>query len=362
MSKFSTEKALKCRAIFIGGDESSLRNQAVRELLLACNSDQDDFDREEIEADAKPFEEWLASCGTTPFLAERRILVVRRALRVNPKDFSGIERLSNLPETSLLIIVADDESAGDLDKQRRLTTIHKAWETVIAKQNGFVHLCIIDPRAARETLISIAKDAGYSFSPKACDTLLQIVGGNFSKASSELEKIMLFAGDNKELRENLVTQVAFASPDWTIWQLVNGVFERNPGLAIDSLNGLLQKSKDVGQIANGQVLPQLARNLRLLYQARACIDMGERPASPSDNMKALLPDKHLGLEKPFVLNKIVQQAGTLQLRQIAKCLDLTAEADARLKGEDGTSDPKEVLEMLLLQLIKTLSQKRAPAF
>jgi hypothetical protein len=121
---FSAAKALASRVIMLSGEEEALRRRALTEILRLATED-GDFDLQTFEAgDAEPGE-WIASAGTSPFLSARRTVVVRHLLRRDEID--GIGGLKTLPESALLVLVADEES-GDESKQRRLATVRKNWE------------------------------------------------------------------------------------------------------------------------------------------------------------------------------------------------------------------------------------------
>jgi hypothetical protein len=66
----------------LSGDEENPRRRSLTALMDAARPGGDDYDLETVEAESSPPHQWIASAGTTPFLAERRTVVVRHLLRV----------------------------------------------------------------------------------------------------------------------------------------------------------------------------------------------------------------------------------------------------------------------------------------
>src|SRR5687768_17322755 len=96
---------MSARVAMLSGDEDALRTRALQELMAAATME-DDFDLQVMDAgDSSPME-WSASAGTTPFLSSRRTVVVRHLLRLDGIDTRG---WGDLPETALMILVADEE-------------------------------------------------------------------------------------------------------------------------------------------------------------------------------------------------------------------------------------------------------------
>src|SRR5947209_8185433 len=130
--KWDADKALTFQIVMLSGSEDRMRMAALNELLTAASGG-DDFDLEVFIADSSTPSQWYGSASTAPFLSPRRTVVVRNILRKDPKEV----QLQTLPQTGLLVLVADDEG-GDADKQRRVDTWKKSWGNLVAKSGGTV--------------------------------------------------------------------------------------------------------------------------------------------------------------------------------------------------------------------------------
>ena len=109
--KLDVDKAVAAPLVMITGDESALRRLALDHILESIGIQSDDFDLQSYEGDSDPVD-WVASAGTSPFLADRRVVVVRHLLRCDPDRGKSVS-FKGLPSTALLILIADDENGDD---------------------------------------------------------------------------------------------------------------------------------------------------------------------------------------------------------------------------------------------------------
>jgi DNA polymerase-3 subunit delta len=348
----SPEKALKHRLVMLSGDEEALRRRGLTELLSAAGVAADDFDLERMDGDSPPGQ-WAASAGTSPFLAERRVVIVRHLLRadIEKGKASGFE---NLPGTSLLILVADEES-GDESKQGRLTTARKGWERLVSAAGGLVVAFDSNPKDLRESIKNEVARLDKTISDRAAETLGEMVGGSVSRSIEELEKLAVYVGDERAIREGDVKTVVMPSREWSVFRLVDSVVDGDVAEALRQLRDMVGSSEKAEDVAFRSILPMLGRHLRLIWQARVCLDAKANPDSPPDSVLACFPAKpHLASERPFVRSKAVRAARALNLGQLTRCLELLSDTDAKLKGALPSFSGIETLEQLVLALVETV--------
>ncbi|RYG86987.1 hypothetical protein EON77_02890, partial [bacterium] len=196
------DKALKSSVVLLHGEEEALRRRALADLLAAAGVGPDDFDLATIVADASPVAEWIASASTSPFLAERRVVVVRNVLRIDPRLVSSekanrpardrfVADLKSLPASGLLVLVADEESGSD-DRLRRLGSARTALAKIVEEAGGTSAEFKADPKAAKTVIGSELTRLNRRMSPAAMDALLAMTGGSASRAMEEIEKLALY--------------------------------------------------------------------------------------------------------------------------------------------------------------------------
>lgn len=355
--KFDPEKALRHRVILIAGEESALRRQALDQTLAAAGILADDFDLQVYDGDSDA-ELWLASVGTAPFLAERRTVVVRNVLRCD-LDVAKELNLKGLPETALLILVADDET-GDDDRQKRLKGQRLSWGKLVHEAGGHVVVC----DASASDLKQIVKEEfarnDKKVTDRAVDVLSEMCAGSTSRALEEVGKLVAFVGAEKHVQESDVREVVLPSREWNVFRLVDSVVEGDIAESLRQLRILVGSAQKAEEAAFRNILPQLSRSLRLIWQARACIDGGMQPGNATGAVReALLVKPNLATEKDFVRNKAMRAARRVNLVQIAEMLSLVSDADARLKGLLPSFSAMETLEQTVLKMAEVANAKVA---
>src|SRR5947209_4106815 len=242
--------------------------RALRELIEK-SAEGDEFDLETFIADASNASQWLASAGTTPFLSPKRTVVVRNILRNNDhKEFSP----GQLPETALLILVADDEG-GDEDKKKRLETVRKGWESAVTKAKGIVFDFAIDPKQVQEQIREFAEKEKKKMTPRAAELLREMCGGSLSRSLEELEKVIVYANAD-EIKESDIRAVTIPSPEWNIFKLIDAITRAETGEALRQLQVMVGTNAKIEDVVFRSIFPLLTSQLETIWQARVCIEAG----------------------------------------------------------------------------------------
>lgn len=347
---FSASQAIKHPIVMLSGEEPILRSRALAALLEALGPGDDDFDREEFDADASSPTDWLGSAGTAPFLGERRVVTVRHLLRGDPTDV----KLQGLPASALLVLVADEET-GDDGRQQRLKSVRGAWEKLAASSGGFVERFEAESKEVKKAVRAEAQALGKKMSDTAAETLVEMTGGSISRALEELNKLAIFVGDQPEIREADVRSVAVPSREWNVFNLVDSLLSGQSATALRQLKILVGSQNKAEEAAMRSILPQMSRNLRLVWQARVLLDAKVHVNALPPEIAALMPERNdIRKEKTWVQEKIVRLARRVSLPQVSRCLQIIAETDARLKGMlDGFSG-MDTLERMALEIAQAV--------
>jgi DNA polymerase-3 subunit delta len=346
---FQADKAAAHRVVFLGGDEEILRRRALASLLAFCGADADAFDVENMEGGINTPGDWIAASGTAPFLAARRIVTVRRLLRT---DIDGVKRgvFKSLPETALIILVADDE-AGDDERQRRLRQTRAAWEKLVAAEAGHVESFKLDPRAIRQMVKDEAESLDRKISEASLDLLIEMTGGGLSRAFEELEKLALFTQGETAIREAEIRQLVAPTREWNVFKLVDALASGQVAEALRQLKILVGSQSKAEDAAMRSILPQTSRSLKLLWQGRLFFEAGRQPAAPTPELLEMLPERpRLSNEMAFLQTRTMNVSRRLTLDQIADGLEIVARTDARLKGLGDAFSAMDTLESMVLEM------------
>jgi DNA polymerase III delta subunit len=323
------------------GSERVTILEELRKLTDAAGGNDDGaFDYAEFDGRAAAATQILDACATAPFLAVRRTVVVRRAQRLDKSNSATLAKaLPHVPATALLVLVIEPEDdLKDYAKDPLVVAAGVAGKAIACESPQGAAL-------ARQ-LIARAKSAGGELTKGGADELARLVSGSLTLASAELEKLVLYAGDQK-IDEAVVRKVAAPSQTWKVFELLDAVMQGKLGVALQNLKYLLEETGSPQEAAMRYLLPQLHRQLRLLWQARACLDEG----IPPENAARVMPKgRNLANAHSFVRGKLTQAARNLPLDRIAEMLRCVLEADMRMKGQLASANPSETLERMLAEM------------
>ena len=346
-------KHAESRIVMLCGTESYDRDDALSKLLQAVGVTSDDFDLEHFDADAAAPNAWLASVGTAPFLAERRTVIVRHMFRSDPTEVKPAQ-LQALPPSSLLILVFDDEVNLDptTDKTKKCLS---GWKKLIEGAKGSYCEFKADPKEAKAILKRACDAAGVSTSDGALNVLVEMCGGNSSHGRQELDKLFLYVGEAKTIRETDVRTVAIPSRDWNVFRMIDSIFSKRPSDALAQLRIMMGSPTKAEEAAFRSILPMTARQLRLFWQARICLDSRCSPTNVPGEILAFFPEKpNLASESPYRQTAIMSGARNATAAQITRCMEILSDTDGRLKGILFGFSAVETLETMVLQMCSAL--------
>ena len=321
-----------------GTDEFSI-DEALRELRASVGSP------ELREANTSIFEgatttpgELMAAACVVPFLADRRVVVVRGLLTrlehpprtggFDGQAWSGLgDALQEIPASTDVVFVEVSE-----------------WRTRL-RPNG-TGLRVVGPEARirefrlpqRERLQSWVRERaaalGAQVRPDAAARLAWLVPGNLRILDQEIRKLTLFAEDRPVTRQDVDLMVSSAREE-SVFAAVDAVLEGRHGIATRALYVLLEGGTGVNSIIN-----LLARQVRLVLLARSLLESGLKDRGEIGS--------RIGLRQGFVLDKTLRQAdrfGSGYLADVHRRL-----LDADLASKTGRMDDRLSLETLAARL------------
>lgn len=311
-------------------------------------------------ADQKQPKDWVACASSVPFICDRRIVIVRNLLRVDPlevwdakpkaKDHPFVLEIKSLPTTAMLILVADDET-GDEDRQRRLETISKRWIELIQSGGGMVTSLVTDAKKVVEQLRTKAKEAGKQLSPSAAILLVEMTGGSFTIGLAELEKAILFVGNSEAITDSVIRAVVAPEQEYNVYQLVDAIVAGDAALAIKQMRVLIGSRDKMESQAFSRIFPTVARQFRMIWQARLCIEDNCPASNPSSKVLSLLPSKpRISEERDWPREKAVKAARKLRFEQIGSVFKELVAADARIKGMLPAYNTVDTVERMVLNM------------
>jgi len=259
--------------------------------------------------------------------------------------------LAGCPETNHLVLTTDF-----IDKRRKL------YKTI--SKTGVVIDCSVpkgekaaDKRQQQEALKAHMKEAlkkaGKTMAPGGFEALYEKTGPGMRGFSNELEKLITFVGDRKEILPSDVEAISERTRQDPVYEMTNAVAERDTRRALFFLHSLLKNN-----FFPLQVLSAAINQIRKLVLAkdfvRSKYGSGWRQdLSYAAFQKMILPELQkrepdflTGNAHPFTIHKTLKQSDNYTFEELINALEILLDTDIRLKTSG--QNAKIVLEHAIL--------------
>ena len=323
--------------LIYGEDDVSVEEAVAAMKANAGPAELRDVNVTVLESNNLTPEELAAAAFTIPFMADRRLVIVRglmsRFERRNPARSSGrgqrnaigpwtelAGQFGELPPTTDLVFM-DGPLSGNNSLLTKLKPLGK--ERVFALPRGNEIGSWIAHRAAKH---------GVDIEPRAVAALADSVGRQPRILDAELRKLALYR-DGQPIRQEDVEHMVAYVREASIFQAVDAVVEGRTG---DALR-MARQITDAGQPAS-YVITMIARQIRLLLLAK---DMRTHKAPPNEiGQRLRLPS--------FAVNRTLRQESRLSFQRLKQIHRALVDTDLAMKST--SADEQLTLEMLIAEL------------
>jgi len=326
--------------ILLGQDDYSL-SESLEEIkrgigdqtLLAANTTT-------LDGQQMTLDQLKAVCETLPFLAERRLVIVKGLLeRFEPRGKSSRRKktthvtnhqndykslatyISTLPDSTILVLVS-----GRIASKNPLFSKLSAK----AKVKSFP---LLRGARLRQWIQRYATKEGGTISPQAINLLAELVGGNLWVMANEINKLTQFTSGRRIEEENVKMVVSYAQ-QVNVFAMVDAILEFKVGLAEQSLHQLLQRGA-----SSAYLLVMLSRQVRMIVRVKEL----RKQRKPEIEIR-----NKLGLTSEFVWQKTIEQAERYPLERIKAVYPKLLEADLSIKT--GKYEGELALNILITEL------------
>lgn len=280
-----------------------------------------------------PLAEVLQAIQSAPFLAEKRMVIIRGLLdgvkKADQKPW--VDGLHHVP-TSTIVILAEELSAKVVEKHGIYTAVKDVAELHHYAQEKLAGV------ALTKWIMERAAKLGASIDARLADTVASRVGDDVWRLGNEIDKLASYA--RGQITASMLETLVARDSASNIFSLVDAVAGRDTKTALR----LLAEERAAGS-ANLYILAMLARQIRLLLQ-----------------VKHLVAERH-GVDKsvvastlalhPFVAQKTLAQAGMYSLPALMSLHGLVTRFDRDAKR--GKIDPTVAIDRLVAEMVMTTS-------
>ena len=311
--------------LFYGPDEFTLERvlARIREEFIPGSSR--DFNLEICyggENNAEPYD-IINRAKTMPFLASRRLIIVRRMEVFTTDQLDKFIPYLEDPVKSTCLIFISSKTDFRYNFYKKIDSLGLA-----------VNFPEIKGKQVVPWIRRTAKELGINISEYAFIHLQEIVGDRPIDLYNELIKLQLRYGDGK-IGEEEVRGMAIYGRIYSIFNLTDALSMKNIGESLSALNSFLEEEdKKSGPL---RLTGMLNKQIILLWQTKALLEKGVKPKDVV---------KKLGV-RPFVAEKLVKQSRHWSIDDLEGGIALLQEADRLIKSG---SRPKPVFESLFFSL------------
>ena len=267
----------------------------------------------------------IAACETLPFMADKRLVVVREHPALTGRadaDDKLIAYIPQVPESTVLVFIAQ----GKADARKKLYS-------AIKKINGIVSFSALTDAELNAWVVKNFSGLGKTCSAQVAALLTFTVGSDTALLRTEIEKLAALTGERDAITEADVQAVATRSVECTVFELVDAVVAGQQGKAFGLLRDMLTSGSDrLG------ILSMLLRQFRLMQHIKI---MQFEKLSTQDIKQ------RLGIA-PFAAERCMRQASGYSGGQVKRAVRICLDAEYRVKS--GQWNQEGALEKAMLEI------------
>jgi DNA polymerase III subunit delta len=320
------------------GTEQFLMGEFIQYLKVkVLDEGTEEFNFSVYDMQETPIQVALQDAETLPFMGEKRMIVAKGSFFLTgAKQTNGPEHqlevlqkyLQDPVDTTVLLLATESEK---LDERKKLVKLLQEKGTVLS----FLPL---KDKELLSWVIRMAQKSNARIDERAAGLLLQFVGNDLRRLKKEIEKMAAFAGDDGEITEDTVYQLASRTLEQDIFSLIEHVIRLDMNRALRIFYDLLKNKEEPLTILN-----LLARQFRLILQVKVLSNRGY-----SGQQIASILGVH-----PYPVKLALEKAGRFKEDALRRILAYLAQEDFRIKT--GAIDKTLSLELFMLRVEELVS-------
>ncbi|NLZ05337.1 MAG: DNA polymerase III subunit delta [Phycisphaerae bacterium] len=308
----------------IAGKEESLVNARCQELIDRLVDPQDRMTGLlSADGDQLSISDVLDELRTAPFLTGRRVVVVKGADEFVSKNRSALENYFDKPSATGILVL----TVGSWPKQTKLAK-------KLAKVGTLIE--VIPPKRYElpKYLAEYAqRTSKMKLDRPAAEMLIELVGEDLTLLCNEIDKLALFARDEKAITSKHVESLAGHNRIFGAFEVIEAMIAGDPLQAIRRLRNMFEEDKS----AEYTVVGAFAYHLRRMFSAKALLEKGAGPGDVAQKLR-------IWNNKERFFTQLKQTS----LEQLGKYIEQLAAIDYAVKT--GQAKTQVAMEQLVLRL------------
>ncbi|MEL6151546.1 MAG: DNA polymerase III subunit delta [Chloroflexota bacterium] len=287
--------------IFHGTDEFRM-SQTVNKMRAEMREiDSAGLNLSEFDGSDANAPEVLGAVSAFPFLADRRLVIVRGMLTYITRKGAGetgkkqvqrlLDDLPALPDWARLVFV----------EPKSINANSKLLKLAQSDPYGYEKEFTVPQNLTQWLMRQAKSDHDTALEPSAAQALSSVVSGDLRRADNELSKLASYAGGDP-ITENMVALLTPYTPETRIWDMIDAMAAGRGDRAMTMLHNVLDEPNE----DPFRVWALVVRQFRLMLLAKEHLDGGGSSATLADamGMKAFQVKKLPGQVSRFTLDDL----------------------------------------------------------
>ena len=242
------------------GDDKAILNKEIDNIKKNISVNSDDI----IYYNINDIDDIVNEAETISMFSNIKLLIIDSTDYLSEKkEIDNIRLLEdyfdNYNSNSYLLFISNSSS---IDSRKKIVKLISSKGMVKKVEATDDYLC--------EYIISYLDSNGYKFNKLLATYLINRCGNNIDNLTNELDKLMLFKIDSKEIAKEDINLLTNENIDDTIFDLVGAIIKKDTSRAIKLYYNFVLNGMDASQIIN-----MLASQIRLLFQVKRLYNQGK---------------------------------------------------------------------------------------
>lgn len=314
------------------GDVPDLVAKKTESLVSSLLDSKDEFNYARYNLSETPIQEVIEDALTIPFLNDYKVIVVKNSyLFTGEKPKTAIEHhqerlfefLEHYDGPNYVIFEVNNEKLDERKKIVKLLKKNHAVHKIEAMNEEALKKWI------KETLNAQFKDIKQD----ALEELIQLTGADYKLISNEIEKLVLFVGDEPIILKSYVEQIVSRSLEQNVFLLTDYITTDRKQQAIELLKDLIRMKEEPIKL-----LSLISGQYRIFYQTKILMQKGYSETQIAKQLKI----------HPYRVKLAARKVTRMDLKKLLHVIDRCAETDYALKSS--YLDNTLLLELFILEI------------
>jgi DNA polymerase-3 subunit delta len=199
-----------------------------------------DFDKEVLYGENQSFAGIIGLASTFPFGSEKKLIIVKQAEKLKEKKEKKeiVSYFESPTDFTVLVFLHEGTITNPASEPYK----------TLAAQGFLFEAKELKGKSLIDWLISTVEKNGKTISYDNAQLLTDISGENRNTLESQLEKIFIYIGDNKEITIESIRGLSTSLKQYTIFDLQNALGKKNKSSALKVAFNLLKNGMEPIQI------------------------------------------------------------------------------------------------------------------